>query len=53
MKSESLKVGIKIHKRKTKRMTNHEDSEHILVIQDLRMCGGEGEGRGRRGWGGG
>ena len=30
---ESLKVGLKIHKRKTKYMTNHADSEEILKDQ--------------------
>ena len=31
--SESLKVGLKIHKGKTKYMTNHADSEDILTEQ--------------------
>ena len=31
--SESLKVGLKIHKGKTKYMTNHADSEDILTDQ--------------------
>ena len=30
---ESLKVGLKIHKGKTKYMTNHADSEDILIDQ--------------------
>ena len=33
LNSESLKVGLKIHKGKTKYMTNHEDSEDILIDQ--------------------
>ena len=33
LNSESLKVGLKIHKRKTKYMTNHADSEDILIDQ--------------------
>ena len=33
LNSESLKVGIKIHKGKTKYMTNHVDSEDILIDQ--------------------
>ena len=32
--SENLKVGLKIHKGKTKYMTNHSDSENILIDQD-------------------
>ena len=32
--SESLKVGLKIHKGKTKYMTNHADSEDILILLD-------------------
>ena len=31
--SESLKVGLKIHKGKTKYMTNHADSDDILIDQ--------------------
>ena len=31
LNSESLKVGLKIHKGKTKYMTNHADSEDILI----------------------
>ena len=31
LNSESLKVGLKIHKGKTKYMTNHTDSEDILI----------------------
>ena len=31
--SESLKVGFKIHKGKTEYMTNHADSEDILIDQ--------------------
>ena len=30
-KSESLKVGLKIHKGKTKYVTNHADSEDVLT----------------------
>ena len=30
---ESLKVGLKIHKGKTKYMTNHADGENILIDQ--------------------
>ena len=30
---ESPKVGLKIHKGKTKHMTNHADSEDILIDQ--------------------
>ena len=33
LSSESLKVGLKIHKGKTKYMTNHADSEDILIDQ--------------------
>ena len=33
LNSESLKVGLKIHKGKTKYMTNHADSEDILIDQ--------------------
>ena len=33
LNSGSLKVGLKIHKRKTKYMTNHADSEDILIDQ--------------------
>ena len=33
LNSESLKVGLKIHKGKTKYMTNHADSEYILTDQ--------------------
>ena len=33
LNSESLKVGLKIHKGKTKYMTNHTDSEDILIDQ--------------------
>ena len=33
LNSESLKVGLKIHKGKTKYMTNHVDSEEILIEQ--------------------
>ena len=33
LNSESLKVGLKIHKGKTKYMTNHADSEEILIDQ--------------------
>ena len=33
MNSESLKVGLKIHKGKTKYTTNHADSEDILIDQ--------------------
>ena len=33
LNSESLKVGLKIHKGKTKHMTNHADSEDILTDQ--------------------
>ena len=33
LNSESLKVGFKIHKGKTKYMTNHADSEDILIDQ--------------------
>ena len=33
LNSESLKVGLKIHKGKTKYMTNHVDSEDILIDQ--------------------
>ena len=31
--SESLKLGLKIRKGKTKYMTNHADSEDILIDQ--------------------
>ena len=31
LNSESLKVGLKIHKGKTKYMTNHADSEDIII----------------------
>ena len=31
LNSESMKVGLKIHKGQTKYMTNHADSEEILV----------------------
>ena len=34
LNSESLKVGTKIHKGKTKYMTNHADSEDILIDQE-------------------
>ena len=33
LNSESLKVGLKRHKGKTKYMTNHADSEDILIDQ--------------------
>ena len=33
LNSESMKVGLKIHKGKTKYMTNHADSEDILIDQ--------------------
>ena len=33
LNSESLKVGLKIHKGKTKYITNHADSEDILIDQ--------------------
>ena len=33
LKSESLKAGLKMHKGKTKYMTNHADSEDILIDQ--------------------
>ena len=33
LNSESLKVGLNIHKGKTKYMTNHADSEDILTDQ--------------------
>ena len=33
LNSESLKVGLKIHKGKKKYMTNHADSEDILIDQ--------------------
>ena len=33
LNSENLKVGLKIHKGKTKYMTNHADSEDILTDQ--------------------
>ena len=33
LNSESQKVGLKIHKGKTKYMTNHADSEDILIDQ--------------------
>ena len=33
LNSESLKVGLKVHKGKTKYMTNHADSEDILIDQ--------------------
>ena len=33
LNSESLKVGLKIHKGKTKYMTNHADNEDILIDQ--------------------
>ena len=33
LNSESLKVGLKIHKGKTKYMTNHVGSEDILIDQ--------------------
>ena len=33
LNSESLKVGLKIHKGKTKYMTNHADSKDILIDQ--------------------
>ena len=33
LNSESLKVGLKMHKGKTKYMTNHADSEDILIDQ--------------------
>ena len=33
LNSESLKAGFKIHKGKTKYMTNHADSEDILIGQ--------------------
>ena len=33
LNSESLKVGLKIHKGKTKNMTNHVDSKDILIDQ--------------------
>ena len=33
LNSESLKVGLKIHKEKTMCMTNHADSEDILIGQ--------------------
>ena len=32
LNSESLKVGLKIHEGKTKYMTNHADSEDILIL---------------------
>ena len=35
LNSESLKVGLKIHKGKTKYMTNHADSEDILIDQEI------------------
>ena len=34
LNSESLKVGLKIHKGMTKYMTNHEDSEDTLKDQE-------------------
>ena len=33
LNSESMKVGLKIHKGKTKYMTNYADSEDILIGQ--------------------
>ena len=36
LNSESLKVGLKIHKGKTKYMTNHADSEDILISKKLK-----------------
>ena len=33
LNSESMKVGLKVHKGKTKYMTNHADSEDILIDQ--------------------
>ena len=33
LNSESLKIGFKIHKGKTKYMTNHADSEDMLTDQ--------------------
>ena len=33
LNSESLKVGLKIHTGKTKNMTNHADSEEMLIDQ--------------------
>ena len=33
LNSESMKVGLKIHKGRTKYITNHEDSEDILIDQ--------------------
>ena len=33
LNSKSLKVGLKIHKGKTKYMTNHADSEDMLIDQ--------------------
>ena len=37
LNSESLKVGLKIHKEKTKYMTNHADSEDILIDQQKNL----------------
>ena len=34
LNSECLKVGLKVHKGKTKYITNHADSEHILMDQE-------------------
>ena len=34
LNTESLKVGLKIHKGKTKYTTNHADSEDILIDQE-------------------
>ena len=33
LNSESLKVGLKIHKGKTKYTTNYADSEEVLIDQ--------------------
>ena len=33
LNSESLKVGLKLHKGKTRYMTNHADTEDILIDQ--------------------
>ena len=34
LKSENLKVGLKVHKRKTKCMKNYADSDDILIDQE-------------------
>ena len=37
LNSESLKVGLKMHKGKTKYMTNHAESEDILIHQERHL----------------